>query len=468
MSMIYNVFSYMFGSKKTLSKTDETDEMPPLIPVTSSVVKLFYNANRNTADEILHYFANAAAKESLLYTMKTIAYIRNVQGERDLGRKLFGWLQKYDERQLIENMPLFLNKYGRYDDLVYLPKKSKAMFAYLKHLGEQLEADHVNMGLGKPVSLAAKWIPTETSAINKKTALTFRLARAMKVPISTLRKKYITPLRAYIGILENKMCANDWQNIDYGKLPAQAFLRHTKAFEENDKERFEEYKKTRIYEKETVSPHEIIAPYLIGHQQDELIETKWADVKRLQKTVVLSDVSLSMTGVPMLISSTLGLLSNRVLSFDSNPQFVELNGATLYENFQKIRASSCEENTNICGALKNILDNMKDAMPDKLIIVSDKQLNKADSLFNQVAYNTIENMFKDAGCNVPQIVYWHIWNVKSKSLNFENDVCGISVVVSGFSIDVLQCIMNNELPTQFNVMMNALNNEKFDDIREVV
>lgn len=459
MSLIYNVFNYMFGSKKMALPIQKND-VPPLIPLHSMVVNLFYNVGRDMSDEVLYNFANAAAHESLLYTIKTIAYIRNVRGERDLGRRLLGWLQKYDERQLIENMPLFLEKYGRYDDLVYLPKTSNAMFAYLKHLGEQLKADHINMGLGNPVSLAAKWVPSETSAVNKKTALTFRLARAMKVPISELRKKYITPLRTYIGILEQKMCSNDWKNVNYKTIPVQAFNRHIKAFEENDRERFEEYKKSRV-QKESVLPHEIVAPYLIGHVFDELIETKWrTKTTRLKKTVVLCDNSLSTTGMPMWIATTLGLLADYVLTFESNPQMVELNGATMYENVQKIRAMPSGESTNICGALKHILDNMG---ADKLIIVSDMPLNKADSLYNDVIWETVNKMFLEVGFKMPQIVFW---NINKKPLQFD-DVFGITTV-SGFSINVLQCILNNELPTPFNVMMNALNNEKFADVKECV
>ena len=463
MSLIYNVFSYMFGSKKKSS--ENIDDLPELVPLNSALVNLFYCAKRDTFDNELFDYANCAAQESLLYTMKIIAYIRNVTGERHVGRRLLGWLQKYNEPQLIENIPLFVGKYGRYDDLVYLPKKSKAMFAYLKYLGEQLEADYLNMSNGRPVSLAAKWIPSETSAVNKKTALTFRLARSMKVPISVLRKKYITPLRSYIGILEQKMCANDWKNIDYATLPVEALYRHERAFERNDRERFEEYKRTRCpqKDKEPVFPHEIVSSYLIGKPQDESIESKWRDIKRLQKTVVLSDVSLSMTGMPMLISSTLGLMADRVLTFESSPQFVEMNGATLYENVQKIRDMPSEKSTNICGALKTILDNMKDAIPERLIIVSDMQLNKADTLYNENTHETMKKMFEDAGFKLPQIVFW---NVNRNQLQFDN-MYGVSIV-SGFSVDVLKCLLDGNLPTPFNTMMNALSDAKFDNIKEVI
>jgi hypothetical protein len=445
----------MFGgsSKKGVEAVSTIDSSiaPPL---NSMVLNFFYGAQRDTSDAELYSLADAAAKESLLYTMKTIAYIRSGRGERNLGRRLLAWLQKYDEKQLIENMPLFLKKYGRYDDFIYLPRNSKAMYAYLKHLGEQLVADHANMELGKPVSLAAKWVPSETSAVNKKTALTFRLARSMKIPISELRKKYITPLRTYIGILEQKMCAKDWESVDYKKVPFQAFRRHKKAFERNDREKYEAHTVVRP----CIAPHEIVAPYLVGRPLNEDLEASWKTVNKMDKTVVLSDVSLSTTGITLLISVTLGLLGERVLTFEPNPQFVELEENTLFNKVQKMRIIPSSSSINICEALKIMMTNN---CGERLVIVSDMPLNQADSLYNKATRETMEKMFFDAGIKMPQIVYW---NVKHNVLKFE-ELFGITAV-SGFSPDILQCILNGELPTQFNAMMTVLNNEKFNDIRE--
>jgi len=457
MSLIYNAFSYMFGSKKK----EEVVLLEPVIKSSSydRVLDLFYNVNRGTGDLELRNALRNSAQESLMCTLKIIAHIRSVRGERDLGRRLLGWLQKYDEQQLIENMPLFLNKYGRYDDLVYLPRKSKAMHAYLKHLSEQLVADLANMTVGKPVSFAAKWVPSETSAVNKETAITFRLARTMKVSMSDLRKKYLTPLRTYIGVLEQKMCAGDWSSIDYASLSAEAFKRHIRAFEENDGERFAEYMKSRVPKNLTTLPHEIVAPYLNGQPLDESIEIQWRETGyKLNKTVVLGNKTL--------MANTLGLLADHIITMESVPRLVEITGETVFEKVQKIlnEGENEDEGVNdICTALKLIFDNMG---AEKLIIVSDKPLSKVDSLYNHATKETVEKMFLDAGLKMPQIVFW---NTRNDSVHCDDSVqfgetFGITTV-SGFSQDVLQCILQNELPTPLNVMMNALSNEKFDYIK---
>jgi len=453
MSLIYNAFSYMFGSKKK----EEVVLPEPVIKRTSydQVLNLFYNVNRSTGDLELRNALRNSAQESLMYTLKIIAHIRSVRGERDLGRQLLGWLQKYDEQQLIENMPLFLNKYGRYDDLVYLPRKSKAMHAYLKHLSEQLVADLANMSVGKPVSLAAKWVPSETSAVNKETAITFRLARTMKVSMSDLRKKYLTPLRTYIGVLEQKMCAGDWSSIDYKSLSAEAFKRHIRAFEENDGERFAEYMKTRTKKTSGSLPHEIIAPYFNGQSLDESIEIQWRETRyKLNKTVVLGNKTL--------MSNTLSLLVDHIITLESVPRLVEITGETVFEKVQKILDEGASEGASetpidICTILKLIFDNMG---AEKLIIVSDKPLSKVDTLYNDATKETVEKMFLDAGLKMPKIVFW---NTRNETVQF-SETFGITTV-SGFSQDVLQCILQNELPTPLNVMMNALSNEKFDEIK---
>jgi len=457
MSLIYNAFSYMFGSKKKEETVAETAQ--PINDKSSlsfeHVLDLFYNVHRDTGDMDLRNAVINSAQESLMYTLKIIAHIRNVRGERDLGRRLLGWLQKYDEQQLIENMPLFLNKYGRYDDLIYLPRKSKAMHAYLKHLSEQLVADLANMAVGKPVSLAAKWVPSETSAVNKETAITFRLARTMKVSMSDLRKKYLTPLRTYIGVLEQKMCAGNWSSIDYASLSAEAFKRHIRAFEENDGERFAEYMKTRTKKSSVSLPHEIIAPYFNGQLLDESIEIQWKETGyKLNKTVVLGNKSL--------ITTTLGLLAEHVITVESVPRLVEITGESVFEKVHKILDGCASEGASevpidICASLKLIFDNMG---AEKLIIVNNKPFSKVDSLYNNATKETVEKMFSDAGLKMPQIVFW---NVCDDSVQF-SEIFGITAV-SGFSQDVLQCILKNELPTPLNVMMNALSNEKFDDIK---
>ena len=96
--------------------------------------------------------------------------------------------------------------------------------------------------LGRPISLCAKWIPTESSKWDRKLRATRNVARALGVNLKTLRLDYLTPLRSYLKIVENYMCHRQWNEIDYNKVPSRAMFRLKKAFARNDAERFEEWK----------------------------------------------------------------------------------------------------------------------------------------------------------------------------------------------------------------------------------
>ena len=97
------------------------------------------------------------------------------------------------------------------------------------------------------------------------------------------------------------MCTKDWENVDYKKVPFQAFRRHKKAFDRNYREKYDAHTVVR----RCIAPHEIVAPYLVGRNLNNELETSWKTVNKMDKTVVLSDVSLSTIGITLLISVTL-------------------------------------------------------------------------------------------------------------------------------------------------------------------
>ena len=295
---------------------------------------------------------------------------------------------------------------SRHDDFAYLPRNSKTMYAYLKYISEQLVIDRASMDCGNAVSFIAKWIPSETSAINKRTGFTFRLAHTMQISMGELRKNYLSPLRIYI----------------------------------------EDTKKT-VFPDGLKTHYEIISPYLIGHPLDSRLEAKWVPT-RLNETAVICDVSLSTTGIPLLISVALGLLAEIVLTFEPFPQIVEVVGETLYEKVRKMRTIPSGSRTDICEAIRQTSGHGI----RKLIIVSDMPLSKADSSYNEEVRGSLaENSLAENSLADPEIVYW---NVKPREIMFEQK-SGITVV-SGFSPEIFQCILDGKLPTAHNIMITAI------------
>jgi hypothetical protein len=167
-----------------------------------NLTELFNKSHRNILYEDLDILLKKSYEETPLYTLKYLGYIRddNVgRGERDLSKKIYRWLERNDERQIIENMEIFIKKYGRWDDMIYLPLGSKTSDKYLTLLCTQLHTDLENMKRRGNTSDVAKWIPSDKSNGHNHKEFNIELAKKMKMPVMELRKTYLTPLRKYIS-----------------------------------------------------------------------------------------------------------------------------------------------------------------------------------------------------------------------------------------------------------------------------
>ena len=170
---IFNIFSKPDLEKPSIGLTTTENGAISLQSSGNDLLNLFVATVRGLDDERLGELMEKSAKESMFYTLKIVAYVRDIRGgkgERDLGRKMMEWLLEHDERQLYANMKAYISEYGRWDDGVYL-QKSIARKHYIELLASQLRDDIVNMVNMKSVSLAAKWVPSESSVLNKKTGI---------------------------------------------------------------------------------------------------------------------------------------------------------------------------------------------------------------------------------------------------------------------------------------------------------
>ena len=61
------------------------------------------------------------------------------------------------------------------------------------------------------------------------------------------------------------------------------------------------------------------------------------------------------------------------------------------------------------------------------------------------------------------------WNVDGRSKDFqvESNAPNVSMI-SGFSVDILKCVLEAKMPTPYDTMMAALNDPRYDLIRCVV
>merc|ERR1712071_74373 len=149
-------------------------------------------------------------------------------------------------------------------------------------------------------------------------------------------------------------------------------------------------------------PHEIVEQIqkggykrdLVGEAQFAGITQRAREMGSLDGTVVMSDVSGSMSGTPMMVSIALGLIiaevqtseawKNRILTFDSTPVWHEVDPKNnLPEKIQKLANAPWGGSTNLQAAMDLVLNVAKSAqlsqeeMPKQLIIITDMCFNQS-------------------------------------------------------------------------------------------
>jgi uncharacterized protein DUF2828 len=454
-------------------------------------IDLFYYVLRDTSEEDIFKLADLSWEENQLNTLKIIAYVRDCRGgkgERECGRLLLKWLANKSKKNFELNLIYYLKEYGRFDDIIYVLNTEHVIFI-CKLFEKQLREDLYNMEREKEISLLSKWLPSENKSIDKKYKFYTKLCKTMQITKQMLRKYYITPLRKYLNIIESKMCSQQWDLINFNLVPSLAMFRYGKqknVFEKRSLDKFNEWKIGLAINKTKVNasilfPHQIIHQYKYS-TMDLLLEAQWKELikkgktyENLKNTIVLSDVSGSMEGLPIEISIALGLFiselandnyKNIIITFEENPKIFNIQGESLYSKIESIRNAPWGGNTNFIKAIELILNLginnkiLNKDMPKRLIIVSDMQFDQADSSNLLTNYQKVKELFKNSNYDLPHLVFWNVTG-DCRNIPTSHDDENVSLV-SGYSIDILKSILHNKKITPYDTLLSAINNTRYD------
>jgi len=494
-------------------------------------VALFFKAVRGCSIPKLYEYLRVSATENLLDTFLLAFQLRDCRGvgkgERNLGRHAMIWLfvnYPKEFRKVLAYVP----EYGRYDDLLrFFPKVlsltdkdhvrenfmagnvddsrllelqslQKEVVAFFSH---QLKKDHENMEKGNPVSLCAKWAPTEGDSLDAKFGVYTTLADGMGVHQKILRKKYNTPLRAYTKVVETFMCSGKWDSVEYNKVPSCAMKKLKGAFEEHDSKRFLEWRKALSLKDPKVAkvnakqlfPHELVREIRIKGFADDVCEAQWdVLVEQVRKLGTLKDVisvvdtSGSMTTpnyVPLDVAVSLGMLISsvvegafhgHVITFHDTPKFAVIPDGKMYDRFFAVHTLEWGLSTNIEETFNLILDrgkvcNLKqEDMPKRLLIISDMQFNQVENEWGaqQTNMERINEMYVESGYVRPQIVFWNV-NGGSSDFPCTVDEKG-TVLLSGFSPAILKSLINGTDFSTMGILRQALDDPRYDLIRQAL
>lgn len=154
------------------------------------------------------------------------------------------------------------------------------------------------------------------------------------------------------------------------------------------------------------------------------------------------------------------------LTFSANPKFQTATG-TLSQRLRAMNTDDWEMNTNLHAAFAKILEvavkhkALQEDMPSILLILSDMQFDSCVE-HDDSAIEMIERKYKDAGYNVPNVIFWNL-NAAYKNEPVQFDKRG-TALVSGFSPAIMKAVLANDLEefTPMNVMLKTLMDDRYN------
>ncbi len=454
----------------------------------NACVDLFFTigAMRGQEKERLLRNFSLAYHEDPTRAMKILFWARDVRegaGERQIFKDVIIHLAENHDLSLRPNLSL-IPFYGRWDDVLALE-------------GTLLESEAFSLiaeALSKGDKLCAKWMP-------RKGKTSIKLRNFMKLSPKAYRKLLV----GLTEVVETKMCAGDWDSIEFGKLPSLASARYQKSFWKNAKDQYSAYvealkKGNAKINAGAVYPYDVTKSLTFG--DSDVANAQWKALPNYmegsqERILPVVDVSGSMSTSAggnrnltcMDVAISLGLyISERnegpfkdaIITFSAEPELEILKG-DLKQRFKQLKGANWGMNTDLQKVFRLILDQAKknnvpeSEMPTKILILSDMEFdsatssgsgwygNKEVSDWNPTAQEMIRTMYNEAGYELPSIIYWNITS-RGKNVPVAFNETG-TALVSGFSPSILKSLLKGVIVSPQQVMDETIMSERYEQIK---
>lgn len=445
-------------------------------------VDLFYKIGASRGKNIIPQFVAALVEDEDI-ALRIVQWVRDVRGgagERELFRQVLAYLELHNPEltiKLISKIP----EIGRWDDMLVFnqPTTKAAAFSMIK---DALRASN---------GLAAKWMPRQGS-----------VAAELRKFLGMTPKNYRKTLVSLTKVVEQQMCAREWDSINFSQVPSLAHARYKKAFGRNTP-MYAKYVSNLVSGKDplvkvnagAVFPYDVLnglinPHYGMTHSKTDLdlIEQQWAALPNYigdANVLPMVDVSgsMSVAAGSSLSKSTLrcidvavslglycadkntGKFKDMFLTFSSKSELLLLQG-NIVQKVNQMVSSNWGMKTNLIGAVTKILDVAvegavpQEEMPKILLIMSDMQFDQC-ARFDDSAIAAIQRQYESAGYKMPQIVFWNInaYGNSPVSSNHAN-----VALVSGFSPSIVKSILAADVDdfTPHGIMMKTVMVPRYD------
>lgn len=421
-------------------------------------------------EDILKAFIRAY-REDKNAALKILFWARDARGGAG-EKRFFQVIMKQlsiSEPDVYEQVAIHIPTFGYWKDIFVIESPTENT---LNWLGHQLK-ENAN------ANLLAKWFPRKGPwfvAMHKYLGMNAGNFRRMLTSMS--------------NTVEQKMCAKEWETIQYSAVPSVAGKRYSNAFHKHDGIRYASYI-TDVMEGKQKMNASVLFPSDIVHKITEFrwdeedntmaYDAMWKSLPNYmegckERILPVCDVSGSMTGTPMDVSIGLGLyISERnegpfkdlVLTFSESPQFHMIQGNSLEERLINLRRADWGMNTDLIKTFTVLLDRAvagkvaQEDMPTKLLIISDMEFDQACG--RQTNFDYIKDLYAHCGYEMPGIIFWNVngrlGNVPVKA-NTPN-----TALVSGFSPSIIRSVLGGDELSPLAVMMKTINADRYNCIK---
>ena len=355
--------------------------------------------------------------------------------------------------------------------------------------------------------LIFKWLKSENASSTETKKLARKTREAFNITAREYRK-LLSYGREKTKVLERLMSANEWDKIDFSKIPSKAGLIYKNAFARRDilAKKYEAFAKdaTTKVNAEALYPQEIAERVFNNYdtwdkrlalsETDRLMLQKyWDNLKdfyngREENGIAIVDVSGSMTGTPMNAAVSLGAyiaekahgpFANHFITFSNHPQLVRFKGVDIVDKFVRCSNADWGGTTNLKAVFDLLLMTAKNQntcvedMPTRLYIFSDMEFDSCVS-FNdrdnwgycrmasensiQTGLESIKEKWAREGYKLPQVIFW---NLNARNNNIPAIGEGFSYV-SGFSPSMIDCILTGK--DGYDLMLEKLMSKRYEAV----
>ena len=451
----------------------------------NACVDLFFKIGASRGKDITKDFAAAYAEDSET-ALRIAAWARDARGgagEREIFRQILKYMEKTntnDAMRLMFKAP----ELGRWDDIMGVESD------FLK----QISFEMIKTALQDNNGLAAKWTPRKGD-----------YAVELRKYLDWSPKFYRKRLVELTNVVEQKMCAGKWDEINFSHVPSVAAARYKKAFYKNATEAYSAYVAELVKDPKdrtmdvkvnagAVYPYDVLKGVIncymdanYNKTQLDLVVAQWNALENFvgdANVLALVDVSGSMThpaggfnsksGVTCLdVAVSLGLyvadknkgkFKDTFLTFSGSPELLHLKGNVVEKAAQMVK-SNWAMNTDLVKAMKKILDVAvkggvtQDEMPEMLLIMSDMQFDQC-ARFDDSAMQMIRRKYEDAGYEMPKIVFWNLNAADNVPVKY--DTRGVALV-SGFSPSIMKAVLSADTDqfTPEAIMWKAIGSDRY-------